>query len=84
MIKLIIFDLDGVLVDACEWHRIALNEALQEGCKYKISLEDHHRVFNGSPTKVKLQKLVDLGIISSSSIEPVCSLKQKKTIEIIE
>ena len=30
MIKLVIFDMDGVLVDACEWHRIALNEALKE------------------------------------------------------
>ena len=24
MLKLVIFDLDGVLVDACEWHRVAL------------------------------------------------------------
>lgn len=36
MIKLIIFDLDGVLVDACEWHRIALNLALKERCSYEI------------------------------------------------
>ena len=28
MIKLIIFDLDGVLVDACEWHYISLNKSL--------------------------------------------------------
>ena len=27
-IKLIIFDLDGVLVDACEWHYISLNKTL--------------------------------------------------------
>ena len=26
--KLFIFDLDGVLVEACDWHRDALNEAL--------------------------------------------------------
>ena len=37
MLELVIFDLDGVLVDACEWHRVALNEALQEVCQYEIS-----------------------------------------------
>ena len=44
--KLVIFDLDGVLVDACEWHRVALNEALKEVCNYEISLEDHYGEFN--------------------------------------
>ena len=29
-IQLVIFDMDGVLVDACEWHRVALNEALKQ------------------------------------------------------
>ena len=38
MHKMVIFDMDGVLVDACEWHRIALNEALQEVANYTISL----------------------------------------------
>ena len=35
-LKLVIFDLDGVLVDACEWHQRALNEALMEVCNYSI------------------------------------------------
>ena len=55
-IKLVIFDLDGVLVDACEWHRAALNKALLEICDYEISQEDHYSVFNGIPTKVKHKK----------------------------
>ena len=58
--KLVIFDLDGVLVDACEWHRIALNEALKKACDYEISLEDHYSTFNGIPTRVKLEKLTEL------------------------
>ena len=41
MIKLVVFDLDGVLVDACEWHRVALNKALKALCDYEISLEEH-------------------------------------------
>jgi HAD superfamily hydrolase (TIGR01509 family) len=81
--KLIIFDMDGVLVDACEWHRIALNEALQEVCNYQISLEDHYKIFNGIPTKVKLKKLKELGIVKEEYFEKIENLKQKKTIDII-
>jgi len=82
--KLVIFDLDGVLVDACEWHRVALNEALREVCNYEISLEDHYKEFNGIPTRAKLQKLVEMGLIDASSTNAVYELKQKKTIEVIE
>ena len=84
MIKLVIFDLDGVLVDACEWHRLALNEALKEVCDYEISLMDHYEFYNGLPTKVKLHKLSDHGILSESKHKEVNDLKQQKTIAIIE
>ncbi len=83
-IKLVIFDLDGVLVDACEWHRLALNEALKDIGGYEISLEDHHREFNGIPTKIKLQKLVDRGIITSDQVAAIYELKQEKTVEVIK
>ena len=82
-IKLIIFDLDGVLVDACEWHRVALNEALKEVCAYEISLEDHYNTFNGIPTKVKLNKLSEMRIIDRDQHQLVYELKQAKTVEII-
>ena len=82
-IKLVIFDLDGVLVDACEWHRVSLNEALKEICNYEISLQDHYREYNGIPTKVKLKKLADKNIISSNLFKKIEYLKQEKTIEII-
>lgn len=83
MLKLVIFDLDGVLVDACEWHRVALNEALQEICQYEISLEDHYNTFNGIPTKVKLNTLSELGVLSEAQHTAVYECKQAKTIEII-
>jgi HAD superfamily hydrolase (TIGR01509 family) len=83
MVKLVIFDLDGVLVDACEWHRIALNEALKEVCNYEISLSDHRSTFNGLPTKVKLEKLIEEGKIQQKDHDAVYKLKQKKTVEII-
>jgi len=84
MSKLIIFDLDGVLVDACEWHRVALNRALKEVCDYEISLEDHYNIFNGIPTKVKLNKLSEMGIIPIEKHKDVYDRKQALTVEIIE
>ena len=81
---LVIFDLDGVLVDACEWHRIALNEALKEVGSQEISLPDHYGIYNGKPTRVKLIKLTKLGALDEALHQEVYNLKQSKTIEIIE
>jgi len=82
-IKLIIFDMDGVLVDSCDWHYIALNKALKEVCGYLIPEDDHHNKFNGLPTRVKLKHLCDVGIIKENQIDIIEGLKQKKTIETI-
>tara|TARA_Y100000310_G_scaffold109720_1_gene108162 strand:- start:8149 stop:8760 length:612 start_codon:yes stop_codon:yes gene_type:complete len=79
LFKLVIFDLDGVLVDACEWHRVALNEALKEVCNYEISLESHYNEYNGTPTSVKLKKLTEKGILARSQHATVYDLKQEKT-----
>ena len=83
MIELIIFDLDGVLVDACEWHRVALNKALKQVCNYEISLNDHYKNYNGIPTKIKLNKLFEKGIVSSSDFLLIEELKQYYTIQLI-
>lgn len=77
--KLVVFDMDGVLVDGCEWHRIALNDALLEVCNYEIPLDEHYQIYNGLPTKVKLQKLSEKGVISPSQIDFIENLKQEKT-----
>jgi HAD superfamily hydrolase (TIGR01509 family) len=55
--KAVLFDLDGVLVDACDWHYEALNFALLENGHPPISKEDHISTYNGLPTSVKLQML---------------------------
>ena len=83
-IKLVIFDLDGVLVDACEWHRLALNMSLLEVCNYEIPKKEHFSTYNGIPTKVKLKKLSELGILKNSEHKKVYDLKQKYTIDIIK
>ena len=76
-IKAILFDLDGVLVDAVEWHYEALNRALVE-CGYEpIGRDDHIKKYNGLPTK---QKLEMMGIKD----DRVNELKKKFTAEIVE
>jgi beta-phosphoglucomutase len=55
--KAILFDLDGVLVDACDWHFEALNRALLSIGKSAITKENHIEKYNGLPTSVKLKML---------------------------
>ena len=57
MIKLIIFDLDGVLVEAKNIHFDALNEAL--GKEYAISWDEHLSTYDGLKTVQKLDMLSD-------------------------
>mgnify|MGYP003149095519 CR=1 FL=1 len=82
--KAVLFDLDGVLVDACDWHYEALNRALKQVSNYEISVDDHVTTYNGLPTKRKLKMLVDTGVIRESDIEVISDLKQKLTMEVIE
>ena len=49
MSKLVIFDLDGVLIDSKDYHYEALNQALSD--KYSISREDHVSIYDGLPTR---------------------------------
>jgi beta-phosphoglucomutase len=83
MINCVLFDLDGVLVDACEWHFEALNRALEEVTNFKISREDHVTTYNGLPTKVKLELLCSMGIIKEEQKTKVWNRKQDLTIEVI-
>ena len=55
-IKAVIFDMDGVLIDAKDWHYEALNQAL-ELFGYKISRYDHLVTFDGFPRKKNLKCL---------------------------
>tara|TARA_R110000796_G_scaffold240591_1_gene361738 strand:+ start:8048 stop:8659 length:612 start_codon:yes stop_codon:yes gene_type:complete len=82
--KMIIFDLDGVLVDACEWHRVSLNESLKQISNYEISMDEHISTFNGIPTRKKLKILSERGLIQAALEDQIYQLKQHKTLEIIK
>lgn len=55
-IKAVIFDMDGVLIEAKEWHYEALNRALAL-FGYEISRYDHLVTYDGLPTSKKLEML---------------------------
>ena len=63
-IKAIFFDLDGVLVDAADWHKDAFNSAMLRFDADPLSEEEHHKVYNGLSTRKKLELLIAAGRFS--------------------
>jgi HAD superfamily hydrolase (TIGR01509 family) len=84
MIKLIIFDLDGVLVDAKELHYEALNMALRAiDHKYVINRDEHLSTYDGLNTTKKLNMLTEKKGLPVESHNQVWKAKQDMTIKII-
>ena len=81
--KAVLFDLDGVLVDACEWHYEALNRALKDVVNYTIDRDSHEKIYNGIPTLTKLSILKEMGIIREEDFTKISDLKQWYTIQVI-
>jgi len=83
-IKLIIFDLDGVLVDAKELHYEALNKALVAVDPiYVIERDEHLSTYDGLNTTKKLQLLSERKGLPIEFHDEVWRKKQKMTVEII-
>jgi HAD superfamily hydrolase (TIGR01509 family) len=83
-IKLLIFDLDGVLVDSRKLHYDALNLALKNiDEKYVISLDEHRYKYDGLPTKKKLQLLTTEKGLNSNLYEEIWKLKQEYTNKLL-
>lgn len=81
--KLIIFDLDGVLIDSREIHYEALNMALAKiGPSYVISKEEHLSLYDGLSTTKKLNMLTQNKNLPTDLHDQVWKDKQKATIEI--
>jgi len=83
-IKLIIFDLDGVLVDARNLHYHALNQALESiDKKYIINKEEHLSRYDGLNTTKKLSMLTTEKGLPPSEHGRVWRLKQNETVDLI-
>ncbi len=81
-VKAVLFDMDGVLIDAKEWHYEALNKALRLfGCE--ISRYDHLHTFDGLPTRDKLKLLSEVVYLPRELHEFIGELKQQYTMELI-
>ena len=80
MVKLIIFDLDGVLVEAKNIHFDALNKALGE---YAISWNEHLSTYDGLKTYQKLDMLSKEKDLPIDDHQHIWELKQKYTLQML-
>lgn len=83
-IKAVLFDMDGVLVNAKEWHYDALNLALQDKGYSAINRQEHLSTYDGLPTIAKLKKHPQTKILSPEEHKDINDLKQRFTFEVIQ
>jgi HAD superfamily hydrolase (TIGR01509 family) len=81
-IKAVVFDMDGVLIDAREWHYEALNRALGL-LGYEITRYEHLTTYDGLPTKRKLRMLTVERGLPEELHGFLNSLKQQYTLELV-
>lgn len=81
MHKLIIFDLDGVLVEAKEIHYTALNKALRQ---YALTWEEHLSTYDGLKTSQKLEMLHINKGLPREYFDGIWEAKQKYTLEALQ
>ena len=85
MIKLISFDLDGVLVDSRELHYEALNLSLKEvDPALVITREEHLSTYDGRSTTEKLTILTKNKGLDPKKYNEIWSNNQDKTLQIID
>jgi HAD superfamily hydrolase (TIGR01509 family) len=84
MIRLVIFDLDGVLVEAKEIHYKTLNDAIVEVTKtpsMAISWEEHLSIYDGRKTNEKLEMLTQNKGLLPSYHKSIWDRKQQLTLQ---
>jgi HAD superfamily hydrolase (TIGR01509 family) len=81
MIKLIIFDLDGVLVEAKNIHFEAFNKSLKQ---YSINWDEHLSIYDGLKTNQKLEMLHQRKGLPKEYFKSIWEEKQKYTLEALK
>ncbi len=81
-IKAILFDMDGVLIEAKEWHYESLNKALKL-FGMEITRHDHLVTYDGLPTLRKLEMLSLERGLPRGLHEFINDIKQQYTLEIV-
>jgi len=80
-IKAVIFDMDGVLIDAKDWHYDALNKALST-FGMSISRHDHLTTYDGLSTSQKLNMLSKIYKLPTPLHSFINEMKQQYTMDI--
>jgi HAD superfamily hydrolase (TIGR01509 family) len=84
MHKLVIFDLDGVLIESRELHYESLNNALSKvGSQFVISREEHLSVYDGLNTTTKLEMLSERKGLDRKFFNQIWQDKQTATFNLI-
>jgi HAD superfamily hydrolase (TIGR01509 family) len=81
-IKAVIFDMDGVLIEAKDWHYESLNKALGL-FGMEISRYDHLVSYDGLPTKKKLEMMSLERGLPRELHEFINTMKQIYTVDIV-
>ena len=81
-VRAVLFDMDGVLVDAREWHYEALNRAL-EPFGIPIPRDAHLSVFDGLPTRRKIEILSATRGLPRGIAPIINELKQRHTLAMV-
>lgn len=85
MNKLVIFDLDGVLIDSRDIHYHALNGALRRiDRKYEITYQEHLSKYDGLSTAKKLSMLTEEKGLPEVLHKYIWDAKQQETIVILQ
>lgn len=82
MIKAVTFDMDGVLIEAKDWHYEALNKALNL-FGHTISRHEHLTTYDGLPTSRKLDILSVERDLPVELHQFINEMKQMYTMEIV-
>lgn len=81
-IKAVLFDMDGVLIEAKDWHYESLNRAL-ELFGMPISRYEHETTYDGLPTRKKLQMLTIEKGLPPQLHDFLNEMKQRYTTELV-
>jgi len=82
--KLVVFDLDGVLIDSKDLHFEALNKALRGvSLEFEITPHEHATKFDGLSTRKKLEILHKEKGLKPESFEQIWKIKQEITLQML-
>jgi len=85
MTKLIIFDLDGVLIESRDLHYHSLNDALNSiDPKYVIPRDEHLSIYDGLSTTHKLNLLSKTKELPTEYYDMIWQRKQLATIDLVK